>query len=93
MQEFREMVIEVYNTGGWAALCTAEYDELRAQKKFPCKATCKSWIQLVEQNGNILPKRATGNNFSEREIQGEDLFNLTLYRMMRPKAYIDEVRA
>ena len=92
-QEFRQMVIELYNTEGWEALCTPEYDELRAQKKFPCKSTCKNWIKLEEQNGNIFPKRATGNKFSEREIQGEDLFNLTFYRMMRPKAYIDEVRA
>ena len=37
--------------------------------------------------------RATGNFFSEREINGIDLFNLTLFRLIRPKAYISEVIA
>ena len=37
--------------------------------------------------------RATGNFFSEREINGVDLFNLTLFRLIRPKAYISEVIA
>ena len=87
------MVIGLVNTGGWAALNTPEYDELRAQKKFPCKSTVRRWLSLQETYGHIFPKRATGNKFSKREVQGEDLFNLTLYRMIRPKAYIDEVRA
>jgi hypothetical protein len=40
-----------------------------------------------------LCKRATGNRISEREVNGQDLVNLAVYRMIRPKAYIDEVRA
>ncbi len=92
-KEFCQVVIKLYNTGGWAVLCTPEYNELQAQQRFPCKATCKSWIRLEEQNGNIFPKRAMGKKFSEQEIQVEDLFNLTLYQMMHPQAYIDEVCA
>jgi hypothetical protein len=37
--------------------------------------------------------RPTGNHISQREINGQDLVNLALYRMVCPKAYIDEVRA
>ena len=92
-QEFCQVVIKLYNTRGWAVLCTPEYNEIQAQQRFPCKAICKSWIRLEEENGNIFPKWATGENFSEQEIQGEDLFNLTLYQMMHPQAYIDEVCA
>ena len=38
-------------------------------------------------------KRATGNRHSTREVNGVDLVNLALFRLVRPKAYIDEVRA
>ena len=40
-----------------------------------------------------MRKRATGNRISEREVNRQDLVNLAFYRMVRPKAYIDEVRA
>ena len=67
--------------------------QLRAQKKFPFIPTCKRWISQYNTEGNILPKRASGNHFSTREVHGQDLVNLALYRMCRPKAYIDKVRA
>ena len=35
----------------------------------------------------------TGYHISQQEIHGQDLVNLAIYRMVRPKAYIDEVRA
>jgi hypothetical protein len=31
-------------------------DELRAQKKFPCKSTIKRWMSLQETYGHICPK-------------------------------------
>ena len=43
--------------------------------------------------GNILPKRKTGNKAATREIDGEALFQLALYRMVRPHARLYEVRA
>ena len=67
--------------------------ELRNQKQFPCWKTCRRWIQLFNNEGTTLCKRATGNRISEREVNGQDLVNLAVYRMVRPKAYIDEVRA
>lgn len=66
---------------------------LRHQKKFPCWATCKSWIDLYESEGHVNPKRATGNKESTREINGDDLVHLALFRLVRPKAYLAEVKA
>lgn len=48
---------------------------------------------IHQLEGHVRPKRATGNFFSAREINGVDLFNLTLYRLIRPKAYLCEVIA
>jgi hypothetical protein len=52
-----------------------------------------SWIMIHQLEGHVRPKRATGNFFSAREINGVDLFNLTLYRLICPKAYLCEVIA
>ena len=42
---------------------------------------------------SVLPMRATGNSHSSREMNGIDLVNLALFRLVRPKSYINEVRA
>jgi hypothetical protein len=52
-----------------------------------------SWIRIHQLEGHVRPKRATGNFFSAREISGVDLFNLTLYRLIRPKVYLCEIIA
>ena len=91
--EVREQVLLMYQTGGIESLQTPHLNQLRLQRKFPHIDTCKRWIRLHEETGHVLPKRATGNSHSEREIHGQDLFNLALFRTIRPKATIDEVRA
>ena len=40
-----------------------------------------------------MPKAPTGNKESRREINGVDLVNLALYRLVRPAAYLSEVKA
>ena len=92
-KEMREMVIEEWRNGGIEALETPRYNALRDRHKFPHMLTCRRWIQLYQDSGNVLPKRHTGNRHSEREVQGVDLVNLAIFRLVRPKAYIDEVRA
>lgn len=96
--EMREQVLAMWQNGGGAnggydALHTPEIQQLRAQHKFPHMDTCKRWIQIHSQEGHVRPKRATGNRFSQREVQGEALVQLALFRLIRPKAYLDEVRA
>ncbi len=70
-----------------------ELQVLWQQRKFPCFATCDRWIRQFNEEGHTRCKRPTGNRISQREVHGQDLFNLSLYRMVRPKAYLDEVRA
>jgi hypothetical protein len=67
--------------------------KLREQKLFPAWRTCRQYIGLFNAEGHTLGKRATGNCISEREVSGQDLVNITIYRMVRPKAYTNEVRA
>ena len=55
--------------------------------------TCTGWIALYDSEGRVLPKRHSGNRISEREVNGVDLVNLAIFRLVHPKAYIDEVRA
>ncbi len=66
---------------------------LRDQKQFPCWKTCKRWIQQYNNEGTTLCKCTTGNRISEREVNGQDLVNLAVNRMVHSKAYIDKVRA
>ena len=83
----------MYNQGGYDALRTPEIQQLRGIHRFPHMDTCKRWIHLFLTEGHVLPKRHTGNAHSEREINGIDLVNLALFRLVYPKAYIDECRA
>ena len=68
-------------------------DQLWQQRRFPHISTCNNWIRQFVGEGHTRCKRPTGNRISQREVHGQDLVNLALYRMVRPKAYIDEVRA
>ena len=68
-------------------------EQLRQQRKFPHINTCNTWIRQYIGEGHTRCMRPTGNHISQREIHGQDLVNLAIYRMVRPKAYIDEARA
>lgn len=66
---------------------------LREAKTFPCAKTCKKWIDQYESEGHVNPKAPTGNKESRREIQGEDLVNLAIFRRVCPDAKLCEVKA
>ncbi len=68
-------------------------EQLWQQRKFPHIVTCRRWIRQFVDKGHTCCKRPTGNCISQQEVHGQDLVNLALYRMVCPKAYIDEVRA
>mmetsp|Transcript_18063 Transcript_18063/g.31107 ORF Transcript_18063/g.31107 Transcript_18063/m.31107 type:complete len:377 (+) Transcript_18063:246-1376(+) len=97
-QEMREQVLQIWLNaggaiGGYDALRAPQYNILRQQKKFPHFDTCKRWIRIYLSEGHTLPKRATGNARASREIEGVDLFNLALFRLVKPKAFMVEVQA
>ncbi len=68
-------------------------EQLRQQRKFPHIVTCNRWIRQFVDEGHTRCKLPTGNRISQQEVHGQDLVNLTPYRMVHPKAYIDEVWA
>ena len=97
-KETREQVLQIWqnnggDNGGLDALDTPHYNQLQFQGKFPALITIERWVDTFKNEGHVLPKRATGNAFATREIQGEDLVQLAIYRLVRPKAYLDEVIA
>ena len=62
-------------------------------KTFPSKRTINHWIRRLNWLGHVRPYRKTGNKRAEREIQNEDLVELSLYCAVLPKAFLYEVRA
>jgi hypothetical protein len=89
--ELHQIVISMWENG--EDLQAPRLMQLRHQRKFPSLSTCKRWIHQYQAEGNVLPMRALGNSFSTREVHRQDLINLVVYWMVRPKAYIDEVHA
>ena len=97
-QDTRKMILQIWKNGGglnggFDALMTPHYMQLRFQQKSPHENACKRIVETYLSEGHILPKRPNGNHYAERELFGIDLFNLSLFRLIRPKATIDEVRA
>ncbi len=91
-KEVREMVIEMMVGGnGIASVKTPQLRRLQEKKQFPSLQTCRRWLRQHVTLGHILPKRKTGNKVATREIDGEALFQLALYRMVRPQARLYEV--
>ena len=67
--------------------------DLRDNWKSPTFFTYQRWIKIYYKTGDICPKRAIGNKFSQSEILGEKLEKLALYRAVFPKATQAECRA
>ena len=58
--DMRRQVLEMHLNG--FDLDTPELNALREEYKFPCLDTCRNWIDIFYETGDILPKRAMGNN-------------------------------
>ena len=89
--DMRQLVLEMHLKG--QSLDTPELNELREGWKFPALITCQRWINSFYETGDICPKVATGNRESTREILGEPLEKLALYRAVYPKARLADCRA
>ena len=88
--DMRQMVIEMHLRG--QDLEAPNLEELRWEWKFTALITCRRWIDIYYETGDICPKRATGNKHSTREILGEVLEKLVLYRVIVPKAILTKCR-
>jgi len=89
--EFRDQVISTWQNGG--DLRSPVLEQLWQQRTFLHINTCNRWIRQYNGEDHTRCMRPTGNHISQREIHGQNLVNLAIYRMVRPKAYIDEARA
>jgi transposase len=85
------MVVSMYLNGD--NFHEASIVRLRANYEFPSMRTVYRWLKQYNNDGTVLPNCPTGNRHSTREVNGGDLINLAIFRLVRPKAYIDEVRA
>ena len=59
----------------------------------PSARSLSRWYHDKVQNGNVIPKRHTGNKTAERAIVGIPLVMLATYRCLFPKAQRCEVQA
>ena len=68
------------------------FQQLRAQRKYPCVATEARWANLVRTIGHYRPCRRTGNARA-KILRDHDLVFLALYRLVFPKASIPQCNA
>ena len=93
-KEVREMVLQmILNAGSIDGIKTDQVRELQSQHAFPHTATCRRWLRQYLASGHVRPKQATGTRIPQREISGEVLVQLALYRAVRPHSRIYEVKA
>ncbi len=82
--KMHQTVIAMWLDGDNVALRTPMLNQLRMLNppQFPHYTTCMSWVHIHLAHGHGHPKRATGNIFSQREINRDGLFNLTLFHLI-----------
>jgi len=91
-KEVREMVLQYFRNG--TDPCTLpQIQLLQQQNKFPSPPTIRRWLIQYLSHGHVLPKECTGNHRAERELHGQELVDLALFRVAKPKAHLAEVNA
>lgn len=89
--DFRNDVITRYLLD--ISIDTNALNALRAVRAYPSIQTCMRFINKYHQVGHVQPKRATGNREAQREIRGQALVHLAMFRVAHPERTIDHVRA
>jgi len=90
-QDMRDMVITRYQLG--LPLVSPDLDELRQEYQYPSLWLCWRYIRKFIQEGHARPKHETGNHMAERQVLGQHLVRLALYRVVHPEGTITEARA
>ena len=80
--DFRNDVIQRYLLN--QSLNTAELNALRAIYAYPSLSTCRRYIEKWHALGHCHPMRPTGNHEALREVRGQDMVNLALFRTDGP---------
>ena len=87
----REEVITRWFLG--LPLESPELEVLRDVYAYPSYQTCLRWIERFRLFGHYRPMYATGNHEAERDVRGQGLVRLALYRVVHPEAPISHARA
>ena len=74
-------------------LKSEEVREMQAAHVFPVYSTIDRWVERQNSLGHFRPYRRTGNRRASREIIGQSLIDLTIYRVIHCKARLYEIRA
>ena len=90
-KEIREQVLHRDALG--LPQSTNEIRQLQLARKYPSNRSINRWRQRSINLGHLRPYRRTGNKRATRELRTNDLFNLALYRSVKPKATLYEVKA
>lgn len=90
-QEVRGEVMTRYMLG--LPLETPELQQLRAVYAFPSMVSCERWIKQYHALGHWNPKEPTGNHEAERQVLGQPLVRLALYRLVHPETSVAHVQA
>ena len=82
-RDTRQVAAQCYENG---VVDSSVISSLRSQHSFPSHRSVVRWVDLLHDLGNFRPFRCSGNKRMEREIMGNDLVLLALYRVSLPKA-------
>ena len=87
----RQSIITMWQLG--IPLESPQLELLRQTYDFPSYRSCLRYIKKYRTYGHWQPMRATGNHEAEREVRGQPLVCLALYRVVHPAAPISHVQA
>ena len=91
-KEERERILFLHDNFP-AELATPGVQAAQAARLHAANVTINVWLRRRQVFGNLRPFRRTGNKRAEREVCGQALVDLALYRSLRCKALGAEVRA
>jgi hypothetical protein len=89
-QDMREEVIARHQLG--LPIVTPELTALRQQYKYSSVWMCWRYIRQFNASGHARPKYATGNHMAERQVLGQHLVRLALFRIVHLEGTIVEAR-
>lgn len=89
--DMRDDVVTRWRIG--QPLDTPELNALRNEYKYPSIWSCERWIEQVHQVGHCRPKFATGNHDPFRDVNGQALVRLAMYRAVHPESSLDHAKA
>jgi hypothetical protein len=90
-QDMHQEVITRHQLG--LPIVSPELMALCQQYQYPSVWACRQYIRQFNASGHARPKYAMGNHMADRQVLGQHLLRLALYRIVHPEGTIAEARA